>query len=116
MQPSPQEKKEELMRQVLSDIIKAITVKEGSESKPKEGEEQETQDLAAFEAGCDIIATICEYLATDETNPETPARLSPETLQLLEMVVINWWAKLKPWGCLNQNQVLLKQQLITCNW
>lgn len=86
LQPSPQEKKEELMRQVLSDIIKAITVKEGSESKPKEGEEQETQDLAAFEAGCDIIATICEYLATDETNPETPARLSPETLQLLEMV------------------------------
>ena len=37
------------MRQVLSDIIKAITVKE--KSKPKEGEEQETQDLAAFEAG-----------------------------------------------------------------
>lgn len=25
-------------------------------------------------------------MATDETNPETPARLSPETLQLLEMV------------------------------
>lgn len=85
LQPSPQEKKEELMRQVLGDIIKAI-VKDGSEPKPKEGEEQETQDLAAFEAGCDIIATICEYLATDEANPETPARLSPETLQLLEMI------------------------------
>ena len=104
------------MRQVLSDIIKAITVKEGSESKPKEGEEQETQDLAAFEAGCDIIATICEYLATDETNPETPARLSPETLQLLEMVGNQLVGKIEAMGCLNQNQVLLKQQLITCNW
>ena len=72
--------------------------------------------MAAFEAGCDIIATICEYLATDETNPETPARLSPETLQLLEMVGNQLVGKIEAMGCLNQNQVLPKQQLITCNW
>lgn len=72
LQPTDQLKKEELMRDVLTKVIKAI--KEGGEEN------------VGFDVGCDIIATICEYLATNETNPEEPAKLTNETLQLIEQI------------------------------
>ena len=72
LQPTDQLKKEELMREVLSNVFNSV--KEGGEEN------------VGFEVGCDIIATVCEYLATNEANPEEPAKLTNETLQLVEQI------------------------------
>ncbi|EMG48105.1 hypothetical protein G210_1390, partial [Candida maltosa Xu316] len=72
LQPTDQLKKEELMREILTNLSKAI--KEGGE------------EAVGFDVGCDIIATICEYLATNESNPDEPAKLTNETLQLIEQI------------------------------
>lgn len=72
LQPTDQLKKEELMREVLSNVFKSVK---------EVGEEN-----VGFEVGCDIIATVCEYLATNEANPEEPAKLTNETLQLVEQI------------------------------
>ncbi|RCK66315.1 Synchronized import protein 1 [Candida viswanathii] len=72
LQPTDPLQKEQLMREVLTNVSKGIT--EGGE------------ESVGFDVGCDIIATVCEYLATNESNPEEPAKLTSETLLLVEQI------------------------------